>query len=107
MNEDYTAGVLKGIPIFCINRKYTSYPSTPMLKEVYLFKFDNNFGANVIGFKNKELFNGLNYEMTVFEFGDDNFPITRNTAIPNRLLQGDAMYIHLLLTEIESLSRRT
>jgi hypothetical protein len=107
-DEDYTAGVLKGIPVFCINRVYTESPTStfPVFLKSYIFRFDNNYGASVISCKDRSFTQGHQYELAVIKF-DQPFAhqwyITCNTPITRDVLTGDARYIDSILIKIETL----
>lgn len=105
MNEDFTACVLKGIPIFCVNRIY-KLDKTPsaFLVEQYKFEFDNGYGANIVEFVDKTGSGGCKYELAVLRYHGGDSNITYDTDITTDIERGDAMYMHELLSRIELLS---
>ena len=103
LNEDYTAGILAGIPIFCINRFYKTDTGMAHLKIQYRFSFPNNYGASVIEFNNRDFSGGEQYELAVL---DHNNTLVYDTDITTDVERGDAMYMHELLCRIEKLNPR-
>lgn len=92
MNEDYTAGVLKGIPIFCINRVYKIQEGpTSFTKVQYFFEFENNYSVSIVEFNDRSFSSGYQYEMLI------NIPDTGGNPVE----RGDAMDMHRLLTNVE------
>jgi len=104
LNEDYTAGVLAGIPIFCINRIYKSdIEKHYIFKIQYRFRFENNYGASVIEFRDHNLSNGSQYELAVLKFENNDGTITYDTSVTTDIERGNDMDIHKLLIQIEEL----
>lgn len=104
MNEDYTAAVLKGIPIFCVNRIYKMKKApVKFLLEQYTFEFDNGYGASVVEFVDKSDSGGHKYELAVLKYHGGDSNITYDTAITTDVECGDAKYINELLGKIELL----
>jgi hypothetical protein len=94
MNEDYTAGVLKGIPLFCINRIYkVQVGPTSFTKVQYLFDFDNDYNVSIVEFINRDFSSGHQYEMMINIPGTGGNPIER----------GDEKDMHRLLTNVEQI----
>lgn len=104
MNEDYTVAVLKGIPIFCVNRIYKlkKVPST-FLMEQYTFEFENGYGASVVEFIDKTSSGGYKYELAVLKYHGADSNITYDTEVTEDIERGDAKFIDGLLTRIEKL----
>ena len=78
--EDHTNCVLRGIPLFCANRQYinnidTSLGQAKLIKNHYIFRFSNNFGASVVEFVDR-LFDAdsadIIYELAVIKFSSSN-----------------------------------
>jgi hypothetical protein len=109
LGEEYTAGVLQGIPIFCINRLYNVHNETvSLLCTRYVFKFDNGFGASIVDFKDKMFSGGADYELAVIEcMPNGKHKITYETEVCEDIERGDAKYMHELLTKIEALRMLT
>lgn len=99
-SEDYTAGVLAGIPIFCINRVYSKNLSISYRKTQCIFKFDNGFGASIIEFYDRDYSGGEQYELAVL---DGNGQLIYDTGITEAVERGDAKRMHELLCQIETL----
>lgn len=97
LSEEYTAGVLAGIPLFCINRKFSLSSTLNMdgLGAHYNFEFANGYGASIIEFSD-HLKSFHKYELAVLETGI----VTFKTSIGNPC-QGNTMCMHELLTRIE------
>jgi len=97
MNEDYTFGVLTGIPIFCVNRVYKRI-NVPFVftKEQYIFKFENGYSVSIVEFVNREMSGGHQYEMLMEVPGNK-----------DDVELGGARDMHKLLCEIEEISRTT
>lgn len=93
LNEDYTAGVLTGIPIFCINRLYKTKTPSPMHKIQYLFEFENGHGASIIEFTDRDYSGGHQYEALVNIPGGE-----------NDIERGNEYDMHKLLCGIEELT---
>ena len=105
LGEEYTAGVLKGIPIFCVNRVFSSTVSRSILKaNHYTFKFDNGYGASVVEFEDKEFTGGHKFELAVLKYHGGDSNITYETDITTDVERGDEYYMHELLYKIEALS---
>ena len=100
MNEDYTAGVLAGIPIFCINRLYEKAFPTPMQKTQYIFKFENGYGASIVEFTVRMFSGGQQYELGVL---DRKGNLCYDTGVTEDVARGDDREMHRLLCEIEQL----
>lgn len=91
LNEDYTAGVLAGVPLFCVNRLY-SYPGPDQIaKHRYIFEFDNSYGASVVEFYDRRFSSGHRYELALLF----------NGGITDDICRGDEKYIMELLDRIE------
>jgi hypothetical protein len=105
LGEDYTASVLCGIPVFCVNRNYECTLTRPTyIKHQYIFKFPNGYGASIIEFVNRSISNGAQYELCVSEVTrDGGFVITYNTSISSDVERGNALDMHELLNKIEIL----
>lgn len=99
MNEDYTAGVLAGIPIFCINRIYRCLTNKSHLKVHYYFTFENGYGASIVEFTDRMFSGGQQYELAVLKDGN----IVYDTSITYDVERGDDREMHRLLCEIEQL----
>jgi hypothetical protein len=99
-NEDHTAGVLKGIPVFCVNRIYKTKFTTILNKTRYKFTFDNGYGASIVKFIDKEYSGGADFEMAVLDSIGE--PIY-TTPITEDIERGDEYYMHELLCKIEAL----
>lgn len=100
LNEDYTAGVLAGIPVFCINRIYKVTTPTIKHKIQYIFEFDNGYGASVIEFKNRKWVNHHQYELAVLKNGN----ICYDSEITGEVESGNEYDMHKLLCRIEQLN---
>jgi hypothetical protein len=106
LNEDYTAGVLAGVPIFCVIRLYkTEYPAASHIKKQYIFKFSNNYGASIVEFEDRKFSGGQQYELAVVKYidGSEKGSINYDTDVSSDVERGDAMYMHELLDRIEAL----
>lgn len=108
-NEDYTAGVLAGVPIFCINRIYESNcqlllsnwaPLASHVKAKYRFNFDNGFGASIVEFVNREITGGHQYELAVMGATGS---LVFDTGIAADVERGNEYCMHELLCKIEAL----
>jgi len=101
LNEDYTAGVLAGIPFFCINRLYRCNEGSMALKVQYEFTFDNGYGASIVEFHDKMYSGGAQYELAVLR--DDR--LVYDTYITSDVERGNEKYMHELLNKIEQLNQ--
>ena len=104
MNEDFTAAVLKGTPIFCVNRTYkmTRAPISVLLEQ-YTFEFDNGYGASIVKFIDKDMIGGKDYELAVLKYHGADSNITYDTPITEDIERGDEYYMNKLLCSIEKL----
>lgn len=100
LTSDYTAGVLKGIPVFCINRLYKTFDCGMLLAESYRFEFENGFGASVVKFKDPVFSSGQDYELAVI---GSNGELTYETPITSDVCRGDEYEMHRLLIQVELL----
>lgn len=100
LNEDRIVGRLKGIPVFCVNRFYTTY-ERPFMRESYKFEFDNGYGASIIKFENLDFSGGQDYELAVL---DMNGVLTYSTPITSDVCRGTERDMHDLLCQIENLN---
>lgn len=108
MNEDYTVAVLKGIPIFCVNRLYSyniDEHRTPFIKNQYRFEFENGFGASVVEFIDRNMSGGEHYELAVLHTGEIDTTIVYDTSIIDDIERGDEYYINELLDKIGALGK--
>jgi len=103
LNEDYTAAVLAGTPIFCVNRVYKKQPAMNIIKEYYRFRFLNDYGASVVEFADTYFSGGCRYELAVLKYDGEQYSITYETKITSDVERGDAMDMHRLLCDIENL----
>jgi hypothetical protein len=103
LNEDYTAGVLKGIPIFAINRKYMSvaFPTT-IVSMRYVVTLKNRIEVSIIQFIDKAFSGGLDYEMLVVE-ANGIFIDSEKIYDVNDVYRGSAKDIHNILSKLEVL----
>lgn len=102
LNEDYTAGVLAGVPIFCINRIYKNGDwATSHIKDKYRFMFDNGFGASIVEFVDREISDGHQYELAVIGPGGS---LVFDTDTFVDVERGDEYYMHEILCRIEALT---
>jgi hypothetical protein len=101
LSEDYTAGVLAGIPLFCINRLYKVGNSDQIAKIRYTFTFDNGYGASIVEFHERIFSSGCQYELAVL---DKNDMLCYDTYITTDVERGDEKDMYNLLTKIEQLS---
>jgi hypothetical protein len=92
-NEDHTAGVLAGIPVFCVNRVYKTKIPSALHKVQYLFNFENGYSASIVEFVNRKFSSGCQYEIMVGIPGDSDRDVER----------GDEYDMHDILCEIEVL----
>lgn len=98
-NEDHTAAVLSGLPLFCVGREYeTSVPSV-IHKIQYRFSFPNGYSASVVEFVDKVFSGGEQYELAVLHVGE----ITYTTSVSMDIERGNEKDICRLLTDIEAL----
>lgn len=97
MNEDYTAGVLSGLPIFLVNREYVESTTLSIMKVRYIILLKSNYMVSVVEFYDRMISGGHQYEMMVIDtpFGK----VNPNAGEEKR---GSAMDIHRTLTELES-----
>lgn len=105
-NEDYTAGVLSGIPIFCVNRFYKiddRMSHIRVQKVQYRFRFINNYGASIVEFYDRKFSGGCQYELAVLVYIGDQSGIAYDTNITTDVERGDAYDMHELLCRIENL----
>jgi hypothetical protein len=93
LGEDYTVGVLRGIPIFCVNRYYKTMVPSTLHKAQYIFEFENGYGASVIEFEHRIFSGGYQYEMLA------NIPGVGG----NDIERGDERDMHKLLCELEQM----
>lgn len=106
LNEDHIVAILQGIPVFCVNRTYTKSTPTPAHEVQYKFKFDNNYGASVVMFKEAYRPHYLRrgpkhiYELAVLGKDDQ---IYYDSEITSNVERGDEFYINDLLNRIEKL----
>ena len=100
MNEDYTAGVLAGFPIFSINRVYKTGVPTVMHKIQYIFEFKNGYGASIVEFVDRMFSGYQQYELGVL---DRQGNLCYDTSITEDVARGDDREMHRLLCEIEQL----
>ena len=94
LNEDYTAGKLKGIPIFCVNRVYKTRIPSSLHKVQYMFEFGNGHGASVVEFNDRKFSGGCQYEMLA------NIPGVGGNDVD----RGDEHDMHKLLCELEEMA---
>ena len=98
-SEDFTAGKLKGIPVFCVNRVYKYLGGDVLAKHRYRFEFDNGLGASIIEFNDRRFSSGHRYELAVFNGNGD----ICNTILSDIIERGDERYMLELLNKIEAL----
>lgn len=104
MNEDYTAGVLAGVPIFCINRVYKTGVPTSMHKIQYIFEFENGYGASIVEFVDRMFSGYQQYELGVL---DRHHNLCYDTGVTEDVERGDDREMHRLLCKIELLNDAT
>jgi len=90
LDEDYTAGVLKGLPIFLVNREYNESTALSFMKVRYAVYLPNGYMVSVIEFYDRLNSGGYQYEMKII-----------SDRVSYDIERGDAMFIHEMLTEIE------
>jgi len=104
LGEDYTAGVLAGVPIFCINRHYVTGVPTTMHKIQYIFEFGNGYGASIVEFVDRMFSGEEQYELGVL---DRQCRLCYDTGITQDVARGNDREMHRLLCEIELLNDAT
>jgi hypothetical protein len=101
LTEDHTSGVLKGIPVFCINRLYKFFVPTVVISESYRFEFANGYGASIVKFTDSAFSGGHDYELAVL---DSNGSLTYETYITADVCRGDQFEMNRLLDMVEGLT---
>lgn len=98
MNEDYTAAVLSGLPIFLVNREYVESTTLSIMKVRYIIALKSAYVVSVVEFYDWTISSGRQYEMMVTDT-----PFGRvDLKDGMKFCRGSAMDIHRTLTELES-----
>lgn len=103
LDEDYTAGILKGTPIFLIRRTYTAKISpTPLISIRYAVILKNKIEVSIIQFSNKMYSGEMDFEMMVIKTNGI-FIDSKNAYDSDDVYRGNANEIHNMLCKLESL----
>lgn len=96
---------LLGAPIFCVGRIYSRSKGGNMIRDQYIFKFDNGFGVSVIEFIDKSFSNNHDYEVAVLEMNNTEigYSITYDTSLTGNIERGDADFVEDFLNRAEAL----
>lgn len=97
LNEDYTANVLKGLPIFLTNREWFESTTLAFMKIRYGVLTANGYIVSIVEFHDKMISLGHQYEMLVIEVPSG--PIDQDLIDVQR---GSAIDIHNYLLELEN-----
>ncbi len=98
MNEDYTAAVLAGLPIFLVNREYVESTPLAIMKARYAIALHNGIMVSIVEFRDWDMIGGYQYEMMVLDCNVPSFDYDTSDA-----QRGSAKEIHEYLTKLENL----
>jgi hypothetical protein len=102
---DKIVAALQGIPVFCLGRVYSWIEGWSMVRNQFIFRFENGFGASVVEFDDKSFSNGEDYEIAVIELNNSSrgYTITYDTNVMPDVSRGNANRIDEILIKIEAL----
>lgn len=97
LNEDYTATVLKGLPIFLTNREWAEFTPPAIIKVRYNVTTSNGYVVSIVEFHGQSFYSGHQYEMIVMDT-----PSGLIDGECGNIKHGSAIDIHNYLLELEN-----